>query len=275
MGGPVVADAAQMLMKQADELAEQTAQLMPGAQVLVSLTHHDHLYSFGLSGELPDRDSRRLHNKNDAVCTITMKRNEMVETSDARKTPGLSDVASVIDGSIVGYLGYPLRDGAGRAIGAICALSETARDWSDLDKAHLNLARKEIEHLVATTLLQYEMQALSEAYTESDRVLMALAGSAKMMASVHSESGEVLFATRALLAEFDTASLQEAVAQSKGKPRQGGFAEEAASLSTRSLEAERRVRVQSGDSVIWGVVKRDAPGGVLFVSWRRDILSKI
>lgn len=274
MGGPVVAEAARQLLKKADEIAQETAEQIEGARVFVSLTHRDHLYSFGLSGELPAREAERIHNKGDTVCAYTMQMNDVVELSDTRVVPELRNRASVADGKILAYLGFPLRDGADRSIGAICATSSQTREWSDLDKAHLKLARKEIEHLVATTLLQYEMQALSEAYTESDRVLMALAGSARMMASVHSQTGEVLFATRALLEEFDTVHLQNAVAQHRDTPKMGGFADGAALFRGPSDGKERRVKLQSEDRVIWGSVVEDAPGGVLFVSWRRGIAQR-
>lgn len=82
----------------------------------------------------PMQTDRLLQHPGTATSMITTG-GEPVVTADARREPALRDSYLVREMNLVALAGYPVFDLRGRAVGALCAVSDAPREWSaeDLD----------------------------------------------------------------------------------------------------------------------------------------------
>ena len=89
----------------------------------------------GASGVPEPMQSDRLLQHPGTLTNVITARGEPVVTSDARHDPTLRDNYLVREMGLVALAGYPVFDLRGRAVGALCAVVDEPREWSqdDLD----------------------------------------------------------------------------------------------------------------------------------------------
>ncbi|HEU0103136.1 MAG TPA: GAF domain-containing protein [Mycobacteriales bacterium] len=69
----------------------------------------------------------------DSLCSVTVLSGDVLVVADARAHPWLHDLAPVLSGAVVAYLGVPLRLADGTAVGALCVYGPSPRAWTDRD----------------------------------------------------------------------------------------------------------------------------------------------
>lgn len=196
------------ILSKADELAADLADQLNCDFVVISLANTERLFSFGVAGMDVTDVRARLHDCSDTVCCMTVEKNSAVVISDARTVEGILERLYVTTGKIVGYIGEPIRDASRAAIGAICAVTASPRQWSDADKLAIKQVRDETENLLAYSMMQNEVSSQSRALGDYDNIVGAIALHADAMISIHNTSGELLFATNALLNEVEPQTLE-------------------------------------------------------------------
>ncbi|MEO0774398.1 MAG: GAF domain-containing protein [Pseudomonadota bacterium] len=196
------------LIAKADALALRFSDKLDCESVFISLASTDRLFPFGMSiADAPEIQDRVLLAK-ETICALTAERNEPLAFGDARKVDAIKNRAIVKSGAIVGYMGAPIRDVSGEAIGAICATTTVPRIWSEADRLILSNAALEAEVLLATARLKQENDVLSRALVEYDDIIGAIAKHADAMISIHGTSGTLIFATNALLTRLEPCELE-------------------------------------------------------------------
>jgi two-component system sensor histidine kinase/response regulator len=73
-----------------------------------------------------------------SFCKYVVADAAAVVISDARQDARAQHNEAAVDGSVAAYCGVPLRDDAGNVLGAFCAASSAAREWTDDDLAVLS-----------------------------------------------------------------------------------------------------------------------------------------
>ncbi|MFC8799456.1 SpoIIE family protein phosphatase [Promicromonospora sp. NPDC057138] len=87
----------------------------------------------GASGMPEPMQSNRLLQHPGTLTNLITARGEPVVTSDAREDPVLRDSYLVREMGLVALAGYPVFDLRGRAVGALCAVVDEPREWSEDD----------------------------------------------------------------------------------------------------------------------------------------------
>jgi len=96
---------------------------------LVSLVSRDGQVVPGAAG-LPEEHAHvRRHDLRHSVCQTVVRAGRTLAHADVRLVPELDGVPAPGLG-VVAYLGAPLRDAGGRAVGALCAIDTRCRPWS-------------------------------------------------------------------------------------------------------------------------------------------------
>ncbi len=91
----------------------------------------------GASGVPEPMQSNRLLQYPGTLTNVIATHGEPVVTSDARQDPMLRDTYLVREMGLVAVAGYPVFDLRGRAVGALCAVVDEPREWSEDDLASL------------------------------------------------------------------------------------------------------------------------------------------
>lgn len=187
------------LVAKADKIAHGFCQRVPGSHVFVKLANTDRLVPFGFAGPEASEDQQDLISLVDDVCSATMAKGAVYDTGNHPASPaiqGSNEATLQASGAI---MALPIRNKQGKAIGAICAFCRKPRIWSDYEKLSLEFARCQTEYLLATTDLTNQVGTLSQALKEYDDIATMIAAHAEQTFSVHGPSGDLLFATNALL----------------------------------------------------------------------------
>lgn len=101
---------------------------------------------------------------------------------DAREDPRLADSPAVHDGAIA-YAGWPLHDGAGRTIGALCAVDTEPREWTTDDV-------KVLEDLAAACSV--ELQHAGRVVREGEALARAVFGAVDVGMAFFDPAGHLL-----------------------------------------------------------------------------------
>ena len=91
----------------------------------------------GAAGMPEPMQSNRLLQHPGTLTNVITARGEPVVTSDAREDPLLRDNYLVREMGLVALAGYPVFDLRGRAVGALCAVVDEPREWSQDDRDSL------------------------------------------------------------------------------------------------------------------------------------------
>jgi PAS domain S-box-containing protein len=103
----------------------------------------------------------------ESLCTVTAAGDGPLVVTDARRDERVRDLPPVGSGQVGAYLGIPLSDRAGRAIGTLCVFGPEPREWSPVDIGTLS-------QLAASVATELELSALVREY-EGDRLRWSLA----------------------------------------------------------------------------------------------------
>lgn len=237
-------------LSQADQMARDLAVRFDCDAVFISLANTDDVLPFGVSTiNAPDVSERGLRAL-DTICAVTTERNELVVFHDTRKAESIMDREFVRSGHVVGYMGYPIRDEFGHAIGAICATTKDPRIWSMDEQLTLKAAGSQAEMLLATAILKRENLFMSRTLGEYDEILGAIALHAGAMLSIHSNSGGLLFATNALLKTLSSDALEEMIHRA---------------LTTKKAQDQSR----HGMEASWRPTIHGHSGALIFAQWDR------
>ncbi len=88
----------------------------------------------GLTGRVAEERQTPLSH---SFCQHVVAEAAPLRVTDARTDPRVKDNLAIEDLSVIAYLGVPVRAPGGEVLGALCAICDAPRDWSDDDLAHL------------------------------------------------------------------------------------------------------------------------------------------
>ena len=269
------------LVAKADKIARGFCQRVPDSHVFIKLANTDQLIPFGFAGPAEFDVGQSLCGMVDDVCMTTMADNAPVRfnrpldqnpenASEAQEAPPKPDVA---------IMALPIRDKHGQAIGAICALSQKADHWSDFDQLAFELACCQTQNLLATTALNSQLTTLSQALKEYDDIATMIATHAHQTFSVHGPSGELIFATNALLQQVKIDEL-EAQIRKKGnmaavsiQPEsmpEMAHATPAGDFETDEMDLAIAPDKVASDKQVWRARVQNDSKYVTFVHWELD-----
>lgn len=183
-----------------DAIAESVQAKLGCSCCLISVVDKQLLYALGAT-DLEDRNDRIMPMQQ-TMCQHIVTLKHPVRVADVSNVAWLQSLPSVAANRTGAYLGVPLVLGDGHIAGAVCALSETAREWTDEEVSYLAEMADLIANKIDLKLLRAEEQGLLHAMDEADRIIAALAQSRKVAMSVHDAEGDLLFANRGMLRAF-------------------------------------------------------------------------
>ena len=131
---------------------------------LLNLVDADRLYVIGRYG-FPDLDEIPLDN---SFCQFVVSADAPFAVGDARLDPMLRDLPAVVDLGVVAYLGQPIHDGNGQALGALCVLDRRDRQWREADMTAVADAAQLVEALLAAEVSHH---TILTAAGEADSIL--------------------------------------------------------------------------------------------------------
>lgn len=114
-----------------DQLADLTASLLGAGAAQVSLLSDVQTIA-GASG-LPAGVVGSRSPLEDSLCAVTVASGGPLLVTDAVTDDRVSMLPPVTSGAVGSYLGTPLLDGDGHAVGALCVFDERPRSWSEAD----------------------------------------------------------------------------------------------------------------------------------------------
>lgn len=101
-----------------------------------------------------------------SLCTVTANRGSALVVEDARRDGRVSSLGPVAAGSVGAYLGIPLIDERGHAVGAMCVFDRQPRPWSERDVTLM-------WQIASAAVAELELSAVSA--DEAGRVMSKLA----------------------------------------------------------------------------------------------------
>ncbi|MEO9573935.1 MAG: GAF domain-containing protein [Tateyamaria sp.] len=184
-------------MAEFDALAQSITAKLNCEMSLISIVNADALVALGYSGDDLAVTGRSFQLR-DTICSKTVQVGRPLRIADAQIDPMICDMPAVVAHGIGAYIGAPLRlDGYG-VIGAVCAVSKSARLWQDGEVDYLIAVGDLVESKIERQLLRYEQKALSDALAESDAILTMLSELEGKPLTVHNEAGDLVFANSAV-----------------------------------------------------------------------------
>jgi GAF domain-containing protein len=165
-----------------DRFAELVKRLLRVPTALVSLVDNERQFFPGMVGLAePWRDKRETPLTH-SFCQYVVIENRPKVFTDARTEPQVRDNLAITDLGVVAYVGVPLTDADGRALGSLCAIDSVPRQWTDDDLAILTdlaaVCSSELRLRIARDLAD---EARRHAETAHDQLAM-LAGLTETLA---------------------------------------------------------------------------------------------
>ena len=100
----------------------------------------------------------------ESLCSLTLEQRATVIINDTRADPRAAALPPVVSGGVRSYLGVPLIDSAGLALGALCVYDGHERSWTANDVGVLG-------ELAASVVAELELRALAADMTRSSAQL--------------------------------------------------------------------------------------------------------
>lgn len=191
-----------------DRIAEDLLDSLHVDMALISIQHNNALVSLGVSSTVLKAGMNRTHSADDTVCLHVVRENTPLMLADARIDPMTSSLGCVKAGIVAGYIGVPIQNAEIGAIGAICGISGTPRDWSEEDLRYLKALAGTVENLILREMYRRESADASSLATEYDNIIAAFSLVRAEATSIHDTEGRLVFANRALTQIVDEASLE-------------------------------------------------------------------
>lgn len=103
-------------------------------------------YTVGAAGKKAGDDSDRTP----LYCERVVDTDDVLHVCDSREDATFAGNEDETEFGLHNYLGVAVHDGDGRVVGTVCVLDDTARDYSEDERAELNRVRDEVEKIVAS-----------------------------------------------------------------------------------------------------------------------------
>jgi GAF domain-containing protein len=103
-------------------------------------------YTVGAAGKKAGDDSGRTP----LYCERVVDTDDDLHVRDSREDATFAGNEDETEFGLHNYLGVAVHDGDGRVVGTVCVLDDTARDYSEEERAELNRVRDEVEKIVAS-----------------------------------------------------------------------------------------------------------------------------
>ncbi len=116
-----------------DRLASMAAEVIGAPVALVSLVDADRQFFTSCVGLPEPWSSRRETPLSHSFCQHVAAAREPLVIEDARVHPVVSDNLAIRDLGVVAYLGIPLLDRHGHALGSLCVIDGEPRAWTEDD----------------------------------------------------------------------------------------------------------------------------------------------
>lgn len=113
-----------------DRITRAAAEALNVPHALVSLVDVDRQFFKSSAGRGELTATGRQTTLERSVCQYAVATGAPLVLEDARTDPVFKNHPAVLDGTVVAYLGIPLRDDQGNAIGTLCVFDERPRLWS-------------------------------------------------------------------------------------------------------------------------------------------------
>lgn len=120
-----------------DRAARLVCRTLDTPTAIVSVVGHDWQVLAGGHGLAVPWESRRITPLTHSLCQYVVKLDQPVVLPDTAASTELADNLAERDLGVRAYLGVPLRDADGRAVGSVAALSPQPRAWTEEDLAAL------------------------------------------------------------------------------------------------------------------------------------------
>lgn len=221
------------------------ASLVCGVPIsLISLIDEDRQWFKSRVGLDVGQTSRSL-----AFCQYAIKDRNFMEVPDAQQDERFKNNELVTsDPYIRYYLGFPLVDPDGFALGTLCVIDTIPKDLSSDQKQVLSLLRDEVVSLIIN-------RKEKERYKESERELKAFFDNSQSLMCTHDLEGNLLKvnnASAAILgytrAEIEKLSLYDII-PSKGHENLDAYLKQL--VKTGTVKGEMRTSTKSGELRIW------------------------
>jgi len=151
-----------------DRLARLTCRLLESSTALISLVTEDRQILMGAHGLSEPWANSRQSPVSRSICKHVVTGNVPLVIADARSHPLVRDNPAVHDLQAVAYLGVPLLGPDGEMLGAVCAIDNTARDWSEDDIETLNALSQAATSEIAAHLYRQERDRSEQARKAGD-----------------------------------------------------------------------------------------------------------
>jgi len=102
-------------------------------------------YTVGAAGKKSGGDAGRVP----LYCERVVDTDEALYVRDSRLDPTFAGNEDETEFGLHNYLGVAVHDSQGRVVGTVCVLDDTAREYSDSERAELDSVRADVEQIVA------------------------------------------------------------------------------------------------------------------------------
>lgn len=102
-------------------------------------------YTVGAAGKKAGDDTGRTP----LYCERVVNTDEALFVRDSRTDDTFAGNEDETEFGLHNYLGVAVHDGAGRVVGTVCVLDDTAREYSEDERAELERVRADVESIVA------------------------------------------------------------------------------------------------------------------------------
>ncbi|MGF1476255.1 MAG: diguanylate cyclase domain-containing protein [Geminicoccaceae bacterium] len=133
---------------QFDRIAAIASRMLEAPVTLISFVGDDRQVFKGACGLEGAAGASRQMPISHSSCQHVVSDERVLQVDDARIHPLVRQNPAVEELGVVGYLGVPVRRSDGRVLGAICAISPSARRWSATDMRDLELLAQFVEEEV-------------------------------------------------------------------------------------------------------------------------------
>ncbi|WP_299725127.1 GAF domain-containing protein [uncultured Tateyamaria sp.] len=180
-----------------DALAQSISAKLRCDMSLISIVSAEALIALGYSNDTRGLDNRSF-NLRDTICGRTVAAGKPLRINNAKSDPNINSLPAVQNLNIGAYLGVPLVVEGRGIVGAVCAITTSARIWQDGEVDYLLAVGDLVESKIERHLLRYEQKALSAALAENDAILTMLSQMEGKAMTVHNAAGELVFANNAM-----------------------------------------------------------------------------
>lgn len=102
-------------------------------------------YTVGAAGKKAGEDADRIP----LYCERVVDSDETLYVKDSRRDETFAGNEDETEFGLHNYLGMAVHDGTGRVVGTVCVLNDTAREYTEQERAELDAVRKKVEDIVA------------------------------------------------------------------------------------------------------------------------------